>query len=132
MKRDVVAEGGRLFPEPIVAVYGSAAGPKLLVLAARPTTPTSALDYDNFFAGLRRGLTTGASASSTYGEFRNVDPGRLGGKMKCMDITLSGRSLGACAAIDAGSVVSIFEINSSGTEAANLALQAREAVVHRG
>ena len=132
MKGNLVAQAGRLYPEPIVALYGSAAGPKLLVVAARPTTPPSARDYNSFFAGFRRGVTSGAPAGATFGPLETVDPGRLGGTMKCLDFTVSGHSFGACAAVDAGATVSVFAINTSGPEAANLAVQARETVVHRG
>lgn len=128
----VTGSAGRKFPEPMVALYGSGAGPKLLVVAARPTTPFTVRDFNASLVAFRRGVTTGAPASATFGAYQAADPGTLGGAMKCLDVSVNGQSFGACAAIDSGAFVSVVAINAAGPEVANLARQAREAVVHRG
>ena len=104
------------------AVYGSSANPAVMVGAARGRMDGDAREA--FWAGVERSY----DASLPGGGLQKVDPGRLGGEMRCATVP-QGPGVTACIWVDPGSMGVILLTGQPG--GARTAVQVRETVERR-
>src|SRR5262249_51236556 len=116
--------------EPVAAFYGSAERHDLMMVFAVPT-PVSAgpmpdSQFDTMFTMM--GSMTGGKA----GAAESVDPGALGGKAKCSDLTVKETPIALCAWADAGSFAFIVWYFTKVDTAKAEFVSVREQIEHRG
>jgi hypothetical protein len=101
----------------------------LVVLGAKFIQPADDQTRKNF---QRRFWGEGKTSVARLGPARNVDPGRLGGTLRCAAMS-TGRAAGQlCVSVDAGAVVVILDLGSPGDQPdPALIVTARESMEHR-
>lgn len=91
-------------------------------------TGTSA-SLKQFTEGVARGVS-GQSGGQSSGTPKSVDPGKLGGAMRCQTASLSGQGVGLCTWGDRSYFALTIVIGSSSTASASVTRQLREASEH--
>jgi hypothetical protein len=102
---------------------------QLVVIGAKFTRPAGSQVRESF----QRGFWNGAHSSMpTLGPASDKDPGRLGGTLRCAPVSSGGAAGQLCASVDAGAVVILVEMDSTGHQPdPDLIVTARESMEHR-
>ncbi|MET7300531.1 hypothetical protein [Embleya sp. NPDC005575] len=103
-----------------VAAYGPAGAgtPTALVMVMDNPSPQlpPTLVMDQLIAGMQDGAQ---ETSADVGNVRQVDPGALGGVLRCTSIRSSGRALPTCVWADSDTVGVVYAINETSLDAAS-------------
>jgi hypothetical protein len=116
--------------DPVAAFYGSAEKKDLMMVFAVPTPVNAGAMPDSQFDMIftMMGSMTGGKA----GAAQSVDPGALGGKAKCSDLTVKDTPIALCAWADAGSFAFILWYFTKVETAKAEFVSVREQIEHRG
>jgi hypothetical protein len=108
----------------------------LIVIGARFLRPADDLTREsfqrNFWNGAGASATGPDAAGTTLGPVRDMDPGRLGGTLRCAAMSTGGAAGQMCLSVDAGAVVTVLDlVRADLQQDPDLIVAARESIEHR-